>query len=66
MDVARYKVLEQGQTMRRERWWDHPVDTAAGENENRRRNYIDVDYKQIKFHSNFMSSVVLAEALNVV
>ena len=45
---------------------EHPVDTAAGENEHRRRNYIDVDYIQIKFHSNFMFSVVLAEALNVV
>ncbi len=45
---------------------EHPVDTAAGENEHARRNYIDVDYKQIKFHSNVMSSVVLAEVLNVV
>ena len=68
VDVARYKFLDQGQCMLHKNWrvLEHAVDAAAGEDEHRRRNYIDVDYKQIKFHSNVMSSVVLAEVLNVV
>ena len=68
MDEARYKVLEEGQRMLHENWrvLEHPVDAAAVEAENRRRNYIDIDYKQIKFHSICMFIVVVADALSVV
>ena len=50
--------------MRKERWWAHPVETAAREKENRHRNYIDTYYKKIPF--DFMFSVVVSDALSVV
>ena len=68
VDMARYKVREQGHRVLHENWrvLEHPVDTAAGDNENRHRNYIDTDYKQIQFHSICMFSVVVSNALSVV